>query len=1153
MPSSRRLSPSALSNHLGCSHATVFDRACDDERIARPTGHDPTRELRVARGHRHEASYVESLRAAGLVVEDLNGKTIEATRDAMARGVDVIVQAALAHVDAAGEWNGRADVLLRVDVPHGIAAPSWGPWCYEVHDTKLANETRGGTLLQLALYSEWLAALQGVRPQHFSVVMPGDPFRIEPYRLSDVDAYTRWALAGFTTAIANEPTAEQIAAAPDPRPHCEICRWWLDCEKRRRDVDHLSLVAGLGRAQIRVLRDAGITTLEAFATGLDRVPKRPEHGAFESYERLHHQARVQLQARLAGEPKHELLTTKDEEGLGELPAPRPGDLFLDFEGCPFVEPSGREYLFGIAYVDEHGKEQYEHRWAWTAADELVAFGWLLDLIRGRLEADPQMHVFHFGAYEGTALRQLGSRWGSRMDDVDELLRGRVLVDLHAIVRRTLRAGVESYSIKFLEPHYGLRRAAELPEAKTMLRRVEAALELGVDVASLGNETIELVRVYNRDDCVSVRALRDWLESLRRGREQELGRALPRPSKPSAEASEKVDQRNAAIAELTAQLRADVPEDPGARTAHDAARWLLADLLSYHRREKAASWWDYYRLAELDEDDAAEDREALTGLSFDSERPDGRSTIHRYRFSRQDVAIRVGDDIHVQNPRGAERLARRLATVFAIDRSEGWIDLRAGAKLWPPGTPHPGVIFRHRDFPSDVKAFALQAFARWVLQRGDDTWAAAWELLTRAAPRLRGGAFAADDPDTIALARRVVVDLSRTVLPIQGPPGTGKTHTGAEMILHAWSSGLRVGVTAGSHAAIRNLLEKVVETARRLGVAPKLAHRTETEDEDPLDGIENLDDSKAAIVALQERELDILGATTFLWSREDAKDTLDILFVDEAGQLSLADTLAVAGAAKSLVLLGDPQQLQQPCKATHPEGADVSALRHLLGEANTIASDRGIFLGTTWRLPPRIREFTSHVFYDGRLDGRTDLDQCELLGPTRFAGHGIWRVAVLHDGCSVRSLPEVDEIERIIRDLLAEGRTSWRDMNGIVAPLVPADILVVAPYNAQVDELALRLRPLGVDKVGTVDRFQGQQAPVVLWSMTSSTPDDAPRGLGFLYDGFRLNVATSRAKVACIVVGSPRVFDVDCRTAADVRLVNRWCALAEHCERPATGM
>lgn len=1125
-----------MSNHLGCAHATTFDRASATGRIPEPTGHDPTRELRVARGQRHEASYVASLQAAGLVVEDLNGQTIDATKDAMARGVDVIVQAVLGHDDDTGTWSGRADVLRRVELPAGATAPPWGAWCYEVHDTKLANETRGGTLLQLALYSEWLAAIQGVRPQHFHVVMPGDPFRIEGYRLSSVDAYTRWALAGFVRAVANAPSDAEIDAAPDPRPHCEVCRWWKDCDDRRHVVDHLSLVAGISRAQTRVLREAGLTTLEALATGLHRVPKRPEHGAYESYERLHHQARVQLASRGIETPVHELLESRDEEGLGELPTPRPGDLFLDFEGCPFVEPSGREYLFGVSWVDDARADRYAHRWAWTASDEHDAFGWLLDLIRERLSADPEIHVYHFGAYEGTALRQLASRWGGRMDDVDELLRGRVLVDLHAIVRRSLIAGVESYSIKSLEQLYGLRREAELPEARIALRRVEAALELGVDVTELGEAAVEMVRRYNRDDCVSVRWLRDWLERERVVRERRIGRVLPRPARPDAEASDKIEQRNTAIAELTAALRHDVPDDAIARSPAESARWLLADLLSYHRRESAATWWEYYRLAALDEDDAADEREALTGLVFDSQRPDGRSTIRRYRFSRQDVAIRVGDDMHVQNPRGADKLARRLATVSGIDRAEGWIELRAGAKLWPPTTPHPRMLFRHKSFSTDAKASALQDLARWVVTPDETpTWRAAWELLTRAAPRLRTG--------TIANPRDVVGDLDHTVLAIQGPPGTGKTHTGAEMILRACASGMRVGITSGSHAAIRNLLEKVVEIAKTQGTSAKLAHRTEEDDEDPLDGIDNIDDSKQVAGLLDARTYDVIGGTTFLWCREDLRGALDILFVDEAGQLSLADTLAVAGAAKSLVLLGDPQQLQQPCKASHPEGADVSALRHLLGAENTIAADRGIFLGTTWRLPPKIRDFTSEVFYDTRLGGLAQLEQRELLGTDRFVGHGIFRVAIPHDGCSIRSPEEVDAIRTIISELLAGGVT-WRDMDGVVAPLTNKDILVVAPYNAQVDDLCVALRPLGVDKVGTVDRFQGQQAPVVLWSMTSSTPHDAPRGLGFLYDGFRLNVATSRAKVACIVVGSPSIFDVDCRTAADVQLVNRWCVLAE---------
>ncbi|MBC8073457.1 MAG: ATP-binding protein, partial [Deltaproteobacteria bacterium] len=629
---------------------------------------------------------------------------------------------------------------------------------------------------------------------------------------------------------------------------------------------------------------------------------------------------------------------------------------------------------------------------------------------------------------------------------------------------------------------------------------------------------------------------------------------PRPARPDAAANEKTEARNQTIAELASALREGVPDDPHARDDEQRARMLLAELLSYHRREDAATWWDYYRLAALDDDDGTDDREAIAGLELESTRSAKTSTILRLRFPPQELTLKVGDGVHVQNPRGAKEAARDFGKVVAIDRAAGWVELYAGPSKWSVGAAPPSMVFRHNFFKWEAKAVALQELARTLLGRapvGDTarSWDAARSLLLRASPRLHdAAALRIEGEDALSQACRCVLQLDRSLLPVQGPPGTGKTHTGAEMILRACAEGLRVGVTAGSHAAIRNLLAIVIELGAPRGASPRLAHRTD--DPTPEHGVTLLGDSKAAGVAWNARAYEVLGGTPFFWARSDLADSVDVLFVDEAGQLSLADTLAVCGAAKSVVLLGDPQQLQQPCKASHPGGAEVSALRHLLGDAQTIADDRGIFLGTTWRLPPRICALTSRLFYDDKLTGLPALEQRALLGATRFAGHGIWRVAVAHEGCSVRAPTEVEAIAAIVDELLGHG-VQWRDADGVVAPLQARDILVVAPYNAQVDDLAERLRPLGVTKVGTVDRFQGQQAPVVIWSMTSSTADDAPRGLAFLYDGFRLNVATSRAKVACIVVGSPSVFDVDCRTAEDVRLVNRWCALAEYAREPGS--
>lgn len=264
----------------------------------------------------------------------------------------------------------------------------------------------------------------------------------------------------------------------------------------------------------------------------------------------------------------------------------------------------------------------------------------------------------------------------------------------------------------------------------------------------------------------------------------------------------------------------------------------------------------------------------------------------------------------------------------------------------------------------------------------------------------------------------------------------------------------------------------------------------------------------------------LGTTVWLWSSDDAEASLDYLFIDEAGHMAMAHALAAAPAARNVVLLGDPQQLEQPTKGSHPDGADVAALVHVLGKDRaTLADDQGLFLDRTWRLHPDICAFTSELYYEGRLRSIDALERQRLDGDTPFAGAGLFLVEVPHEGNQSRPNEEIDGIARIVRHLLAG--TRWTDHEGRTRPLEPSDVLVVAPYNAQVGDLRRTLAPLGVLRVGTVDKFQGQEAPIVIYSCTASSPQDAPRGMAFLYDPHRFNVATSRARGVVIVVAARR--------------------------------
>ena len=391
----------------------------------------------------------------------------------------------------------------------------------------------------------------------------------------------------------------------------------------------------------------------------------------------------------------------------------------------------------------------------------------------------------------------------------------------------------------------------------------------------------------------------------------------------------------------------------------------------------------------------------------------------------------------------------------------------------------------------------------------------------------------------------------SVLAVQGPPGSGKTYTGARMIAEVVRNQRRVGITAVSHKVISKLLQETCDAARNAKMTLRAVQKPNENDgcADPM--VTQLEDNHDVLDSLTSGTAQVAAGTSWLWAREDMANSVDVLFVDEAGQMSLADVLAISQAARSVVLLGDPQQLNQPQKGVHPPGVDVSALAHLLDGHATIDPAKGLFLKETWRLHPDICAFISELFYDARLAARLENQKQHLNAKSFLDGSGLRFVPVGHTGNQSESLEEVEKVAELVKGLL-DGGATWTTKTGETRTLKLEDILVVAPYNAQVSALSQKL-PADA-RVGTVDKFQGQEAPVVFYSMTTSTPEDAPRGMEFLYSLNRLNVAVSRAQCIAVIVASPALFQVECKTPRQIQLANALCRYSEMTstatERPA---
>ena len=1146
------LSPSDLANFLTCRHRAGLDLAAARGVFEKPRYEDPYAAMLRQHGDEHEQAYVESLRARGLTIANAKPeKTTKAdesarlTVEAMRAGAQVIVQGRLAGDLIAG----YADVLLRVEQKSKL-----GSWSYEVQDTKLAKETKGSTILQLSAYSDMVARIQGTTPESFQVVTP---VATERYRVDDYAAYYRMVLASLRRNVEKGHDALVEAYYPEPVEACAVCVWEGRCEARRRRDDHLSYIAGVGRSHRVELTAQGHATLAAVAAMPVPVAFKPARGSRDTYGRLGHQARVQHQQRTEKTPVYERLELKDGEGLSRLPPPSKGDLFLDLEGARFAREGGREYLFGAygAYSADGAKGQgaeYRAWWALNDAEEKAAFEQVVDLIMAAWAADPAMHVYHFNHYEPTAFKKLMGRYVTRGEQLDKLLRAERLVDLYPITKQAVRAGVESYSIKKLEQYSGYTRRVELKNVHDPLLKVELALDANAP-GLITTEIRDAVQGYNEDDCRSTEALRDWLESLRL-EWQAAGVTVPRPEDQAAEAEQPVPEVQQQAVALRERILATIPPEAAEPTHADHPKWLLAYLIDWHRREVNAEWWEYFRLKGLPEEDLFDERDAVAGLTFidrvdivkraGSQKPTG-SVIDRYTYPLQEIEIGRKGKLKLQDD-------TTFGEVVAHDRVARLLDVRKGPKV---AEVHPSAAFSCDVITTDGLQKSVMRLAERMISSPFHEGVpdeCGLELLFARAPRLRTAAFELQTGETEQdFAIRVATALDRTTLAIQGPPGAGKTYIGAQMIRALVAAGKKVGVTATSHKVIRNLLDEVVDQAAKARHTVKVGQKPGEMSAQPGSIVE-FDDNPPALEAIASGEVSVLGGTSFMWAREEFAQAVDVLFVDEAGQVSLANLLAVSQAANSLVMLGDPQQLDQPEKASHPDGVGVSALQHVLGEYETMPPDRGIFLPITWRMSPTLTAFTSELFYEGKLTAKAGLERQVLSGIDALAGSKPWMVPVEHDGCQSASDAEVDAVVALVERLLASG-SLWIDENGEAKQLTGDDIRVVAPFNAQVNRITealakVRLRPDatpgGTVQVGTVDKFQGQTCAVVIYSMATSRPEDAPRGMEFLYSLNRLNVATSRARCAVFLVASPRLFEPECRTPRQMQLANALCRYRE---------
>ncbi len=863
-------------------------------------------------------------------------------------------------------------------------------------------------------------------------------------------------------------------------------------------------------------------------------------------ERVRTQAAMQYRARCDGQHSFELRATEPGRGFLRLPPPCEGDLYFDMEGDPLHE-DGLEYLFGVSFR-EAGELKFRAFWAHSRAEEKLAFEQFMDFVAQRRARWPELHIYHYAAYENTALKKLMSLHGTREEEVDDLLRQARLVDLYRVVAEALVASTPSYSIKDIEVFYRGKREGAVQNAGASIVAYETWQQ------SRDPQLLESIERYNQDDCDSTAELHEWLRSIRPAELPWRGTAADPGADGDARKGDDDDDSPRSEEPLRRQAeREAIKGELVPRTGRDAhatlderVRELVAFLVDFHQRCDKPAWWKIFSCRDMTTAELIDDIECIGGMQrIEVRPPQGRKRLPTwvYRYPEQEFKTREGEATR------ADTAAK--VTIEQIDENTRQIVIKPSGKALPD--PAELSLGPREPIGTATLRNAVLHFAT-ALAKGEDQHRALRALLRKELPRVTDrmpGAPLVDGPAaTLPAIIEAVAGLEDSYLFIQGPPGSGKTYTGSHVIVELLRRGQRVGVSSNSHKAINHLLGAVEKVARERGVDFSGEKKYSQRDPDTaFDG--DFIDSHANIDDMNLRSSPLLAGTAWLFADPGFTEPVDYLFVDEAGQVSLGHLIAMGLHARNIVLLGDQMQLAQPIQGVHPGRSGDSALDYLLNGIATIPPERGIFLAETWRMHPDVCRFISDAVYDSRLQSAPGRDvQRLLLGDgahpaLRPTGIRFWPVE--HDECSQRSEDEAREVAALYQSLLGQ---RWRDHQGREAAIGTDDILVVAPYNLQVN-LLRRTLPDGA-RVGTVDKFQGQEAAVVIVSLATSSGDYLPRHIEFLYSRNRLNVALSRAKCLSVLVASPRLMDVRCRTVEQIELVNTLCWAEEYAAGAISG-
>lgn len=1086
---------------------------------------DPLMMALQKKGIEHEEQILKDFIARGISVIQIEQtkRAVEDTISAMKLGADVIYQAALSQT----LFKGYADFLVKVE-----GQSTLGNYYYEVWDTKLSKTVKPYFIVQLCCYADMLESLQERRSDNIVVVIGTG----EEKRFPTNDYFYYYLNLKQCFLQAQQYFSPENC--PSPGDSSSWGRWSNHAQTLLLETDHLSQIATITNNQIKILNKAGIHSMhDMVETPLERI--KGMH--VDVYTRLKAQAKIQQESRGLDVPHYQILPHEADKkkGLALLPPASPLDIYFDIEGFP-LEEGGLEYLWGAAFFDDEGVRHYKDFWAHDQEQEKATFQLFIIWVFDRWQRDPNMHIYHYAPYEITACRKLMGRHGICEYEIDQLLRNEVFVDLYKVVKGSLLLGEPRYSIKNVEHLYRGKRDTEVGSGSDSVVVYEHWREMPDGDTWETSKILNNIRNYNMDDCNSTQELVNWL----RERQQEdeiayLGKTaiVPAPD----------DEKTPEYALLREQLfeKSNTLSTQGAEAEATIAR-LFGWSLEFHRREKKPMYWRLFDRLGSSEEELLDDTDCLahcvrTGEPAYKLKPRDQKLCYEYRFDPRQEFKAASKNYMVL---GQEREdGKNISVEFIKEKSNlvtGLIVLKTGATLKDVLTLIPDENINAKPIPSAIISVA-EAFAQERLEH-----TAIYDFLMRNPPRIKGLkhgtpiALSRDSGERLKQIISTIKALDNSYLAIQGPPGTGKTYTAKHVIAELLKLGMRIGISSNSHKAINHLLISTAEYCKEKNIPAYFACTKNTDDALSELGI-TIYDNRSIESSLQPAC--VIGTTAWGFARADLEQAFDYLFIDEAGQVSVANLIGMSRSTKNIILMGDQMQLGQPSQGSHPEESGLSILDYLLHTTPTIPENMGVFLGTTYRMHSAVNQFISEAIYEGKLQSASDNEHQRILVPDNYQGilnqeAGIITVPVIHEGNTQGSDEEVTCIVRLANELL--GRT-FIDKEGEERKIDWSDILFVAPYNHQVNKLHHALGEQA--KVGSVDKFQGQEAPIVFLSMCASSANESPRGADFLFNKNRLNVAISRAKCMAVVVYSPMLLGARVSNIEQMKQVNLFCKLS----------